>query len=242
MRILITNDDGYDALGIKLLTKYAKNYGEVLVCAPKVEQSAKSHSICIKKPIEVSEVLSEDGVRTIIVDSTPADCVRYVYYGLEDDFDIVFSGINNGYNCGEDIMYSGTVAGAIEACLHDKKAIAFSSEHGKNLVYDEKTFKLIMDFILENKLLDLCDCLNVNVPENYKGIKFARQGRTFFNTTFDHVDGKIYELGNPNFDLEDDKETDTYLINNGFITISPLTIYKTDNNMYEYLKENIKTE
>lgn len=241
MRILITNDDGYNALGIKLLTKFAQKYGEVLVCAPKVEQSAKSHSICIKKPIEVEKKVLE-GIQTYIVDSTPADCVRYVYYGLNDDFDIVFSGINNGYNCGEDIMYSGTVAGAIEACLHEKKAIAFSSEHGQNEVYDELTFDLVMKFILENKLLEYTDCLNVNVPKDYKGIRFAKQGRTFFNTTFENVDGLMYERGNPNFHLEDNEDTDTYLITQGYITISPLTIYKTDNQVFEKLKKEIKVK
>lgn len=242
MKILITNDDGINAIGLDLLAKFARKYGDITICAPKVEQSAKSHSICIKKPIEVTTLPTDDGVLKIMVDSTPADCVRYVYYGLEKEFDIVFSGINNGYNCGEDILYSGTVAGAVEACLHEKKAIAFSSDYGKNEVYTQETFDLIMEFILNNRLLDYCDCLNVNVPENHKGIKFARQGRTFFNTTFEEVDGLMYERGRPNFDLEDDIETDTYLVNHGYITISPLSTTKIDNHIYNTFKERIKTE
>lgn len=241
MKILITNDDGYNAIGIKMLAEFAKKYGQIYICAPRVEQSAKSHSICIKKPIEVTTAKGESG-DIIIVDSTPADCVRYAYYGLNLDFDIVFSGINNGYNCGEDIMYSGTVAGAIEGVLHEKKAIAFSCDHGCSEAYNQETFDLIMDFILENKLLDMCDCLNVNVPMSYKGIRFAKQGRTFFNTTFENVDGLMYERGNPHFEYETDCETDTYLIKQGYITISPLTQYKTDNSMYEKFKKEIKVE
>ena len=73
-------------------------------------------------------------VDTYSVDSTPADCVRYAHYGLEEKIDVVLSGINKGYNLGEDIMYSGTVAGAIEACLHDKKAIALRRHKINQLV------------------------------------------------------------------------------------------------------------
>ena len=107
MRILVTNDDGVNAQGIKILANVAKKFGEVVCVAPIYEQSGKSHCIDIKEPFVVkkyNDILPE--VKTYVVDSTPADCVRIAYYYLKEDFDIVFSGINNGYNLGEDILYS----------------------------------------------------------------------------------------------------------------------------------------
>ena len=103
MKILITNDDGIKAEGIKLLVELSKKYGEILVVAPSQEQSAKSHCIEIKKGINVTKVEEFEGITCYSLDSTPADCVRFATYGLKYDYDIVFSGINRGYNLGDDI-------------------------------------------------------------------------------------------------------------------------------------------
>ena len=127
MRILVTNDDGINSEGLKILVEFAKTLGKVVVVAPKFEQSAKSHALSIKGKIECLEVDKGFNVPTYSVDSTPADCVRSAHYGLEEKFDYVFSGVNKGYNVGEDIMYSGTVAAATEAATLGKKSIAFST-------------------------------------------------------------------------------------------------------------------
>ena len=108
MKILITNDDGIDTLGIRLLAKWAKTLGEVTVVAPKVEQSAKSHAIELIKQIEIKKVPFMDGVTAYSMDSTPADCVRYGVLGLKEKFDLVLSGVNKGVNVGVDVVYSGT--------------------------------------------------------------------------------------------------------------------------------------
>ena len=100
MRILITNDDGIFAPGIKLLAEWAKTIGEVTVVAPKVEQSGMSHAIQFVHPIEIKKVDLIDGVEAWQMDSTPADCVRFGIIGLNRQYDLVLSGINRGVNVG----------------------------------------------------------------------------------------------------------------------------------------------
>ena len=137
MKILVTNDDGINSYGLKILVDVARQFGEVFCIAPMTEQSGKSHSIIIKDPIQIlQEKDIVEGVRTYSVNGTPGDCVRIAYYYLKEEFDIVFSGVNNGYNLGEDILYSGTVGAASEGVLCGKKAIAFSTErnHFENIV------------------------------------------------------------------------------------------------------------
>ena len=132
MRYLITNDDGINATGLKILAKIAKNFGDVICVAPLTEQSAKSHGLNIRTTYSVEQVADIiPGVKSYAVDSTPADCVRVAHYYLNIDYDIVLSGINNGYNLGEDIMYSGTLGAAEEGVLLGKKGIAFSAARNK---------------------------------------------------------------------------------------------------------------
>ena len=98
MRYLITNDDGINATGLKILAKIAKNFGDVICVAPLTEQSAKSHGLNIRTTYSVEQVADIiPGVKSYAVDSTPADCVRVAHYYLNIDYDIVLSGINNGY-------------------------------------------------------------------------------------------------------------------------------------------------
>ena len=112
MKILLTNDDGIDAEGLRVVADWAKNLGHVTVCAPKVQQSGKSHAINIYTPFEIKKVDYEGADEAYAVDSSPADCVRFGTIGLGRHYDLVLSGVNKGLNMGEDIMYSGT-AGAI---------------------------------------------------------------------------------------------------------------------------------
>ena len=117
MKILLTNDDGICAEGLKHLVKWAKTLGEVTVFAPKTQQSAKSHSINIHGTYEVTKTDIFGGIEAYSVDSTPADCVRVAVLGMKKQFDLVISGINCGPNLGADIHYSGTVAACFEAAL-----------------------------------------------------------------------------------------------------------------------------
>ena len=123
MRILCTNDDGYLALGIEVLASVARALGSVTVVAPDREQSATSNSLTLHHPLRVRR--STDGA--LVVDGTPTDCVILAVNELMDERpDLCFSGINHGSNMGEDVLYSGTVAGAMEATVIGIPAIAVS--------------------------------------------------------------------------------------------------------------------
>ena len=123
MRILCTNDDGYLALGIAVLASAARTLGSVTIVAPDREQSATSNSLTLHHPLRVRR--TTDGA--LVVDGTPTDCVILAVNELMDERpDICFSGINHGSNMGEDVLYSGTVAGAMEATVIGIPAIAMS--------------------------------------------------------------------------------------------------------------------
>lgn len=227
MRILVTNDDGINAVGIKLLVEYAKKLGEVIVVAPKSEQSAKSHCIEIKHGIKIEKTNTFEGIDCYAVDSTPADCVRFASYGLKDNFDIVFSGINNGYNLGDDILYSATVGAATEAVLCGKKALAFSTKHN-NFEGAKKYFDMAIKYIFDNELLDIHNLYNINIPLVCSGVRMTHQGNTHFNTRFDLEENEYYQRGEPHFEYElDDKESDICAILENEISITPLTIDRT---------------
>ena len=148
MRILLTNDDGINAPGILVLAKWAMKLGDVTVVAPKIEQSGKSHGIEIVRPMEIKKVDFPLNLPAYAVDSTPADCVRYAVKGLGLTFDLVISGINRGYNVGEDIMYSGTVGAIFEANAMGIPAMAFST-HPDGFADAEAHLDRVYQFILE---------------------------------------------------------------------------------------------
>ena len=238
MKILVTNDDSIFSNGLHALVKVAEKYGEVFVVAPLVEQSGKSHGIDIKNGIELTKVDIGLEVETYTLSSTPADCVRAAEYALKVEFDLVFSGINNGLNVGEDIAYSGTVAAISEAAMLGKKGIAFSANaNNHKIVIDH--FDIIMDFLNENKLLELNDLYNINVPNNPKGILLTKQGSTHFDTRFDKIDGMYYQLGNPRHELDKDNiNSDVYAIYNEYISITPLINDRTNYNVLKTLKNS----
>ena len=236
MKILVTNDDSITSEGLLILAKAAKKYGEVFVVAPKYEQSAKSHAINVRHGFAIEPYELGIGIEAYTCDSTPADCVRSAVYGLNKDFDIVFSGINNGLNVGQDIFYSGTVAAATEGVLEGKKAIAFSViPHGFEFSVD--AIDSIMEYFLKNQLLKYGNLYNVNIPKQQQGIKITKQGNTFFDTRFELVEALYYQRGNPRFHLDKDTETDVWAVENNYISISPLVYERTDLDLFQKLKK-----
>lgn len=234
MKILVTNDDGIQSAGLKTLAEFAKTLGDVTVCAPTTQQSAKSHAINVHNPFEVTKVDYFGGITAYSVNSTPVDCVRFGMIGLGVSYDLVLSGVNNGYNIGEDILYSGTCGCAFEAQLHNTRAIAFSTEHGKNADVIEY-IKQAYEFITENNLFDLCLAYNVNIPEEVKGgIAVTRQGGAYFTDEFIKVDEHrfdqrgycVYRYGN-------DMSLDTDATMNGYISITPLSAKRDDEKAYD---------
>ena len=235
LKILITNDDGINAEGLKYLVEHAKKYGEIVVVAPKYEQSAKSHAIEIRHNLELKKVDLFDGVDSYSFDSTPADCVRVARFGLGLNFDLVISGINKGYNMGEDIWYSGTVAACFEAKSTKSKAIAFSVCKSSNEGF--KYFDEVMTYILDNNLLEYGNIYNVNMPKESKGIRITRQGGAIFNTTFTEVEKDMYFAGGSRIDCTNIDEImfDNICVANNYISITPLTADRTDNEAYNKL-------
>lgn len=230
MRILLTNDDGIHAEGMQVLMNWAKTIGEVTVFAPKVEQSAKSHAVEIHKAFEVKKVSLFDGSEGYSVDSTPADCVRYAILGMRKNFDLVISGVNRGLNIGRDIMYSGTVAAAFEAANLGIRALAVSTEP-KSFDTARSQLDRVWAFIQSHRMLEKTGILNINIPHELTGesILITRQGGPYYSDDFHSVGNDMYlPVGLSIHDDHRDFTLDTDATLNGYITITPLTIDRTD--------------
>lgn len=223
MNILVVNDDGINAEGIKILTEKLLKYGNVYVLAPDKERSAASHSINIVSPLLIEEVKPiVKGCKCYKTDGTPVDCVRLANGGLGLDFDIVFSGINYGLNIGTDIIYSGTCAAAREAYIEGLAAVAISCDRRFDIVKEE--IDDILNLIFNDKLYSKDYYLNINFPihdyQRSKGIKFTKMGKKRFKTTYMKNDKGFYEVIKDEILYDVDLDTDAYLSLNGYTTIT----------------------
>ena len=237
MRILIANDDGLHASQLVPLIKWARKLGEVTVFVPKVEQSGKSHSFQIRKPFEVKQVELEPGVTVWSVDSTPADCVRMAVLGLKMEFDLVISGVNRGLNIGADIMYSGTVAAASEGVNLGMLGLALSTTPGN---YDHATEALdeVCAYIQKRDLFRYNRLYNVNIPANHKGIRITRQGGPYYSDDFPAIGNDLHQpMGKPIWVDSNNDELDTDATLHGYITVTPLTIDRTNISVFHELNK-----
>ncbi len=231
MYILITNDDGIDARGLRVLTGLAEAYfksrlpeGEelsILVCAPLSQCSAMSQRITITRPLELFPRDPEgESVRTFAVDGTPADCVKAALgFAAERKPDLVFSGINDGYNVGQDILYSGTVAAAMEALMSGIPAAAFSiGKETDDFYAAQEFFPVLMDRAWD-RWMDGAGrhILNVNFPENWdrerwetlRALPDGHPDREAFLGDLFAWDCGIEKEGYYRFDQYEAKETDS---------------------------------
>lgn len=238
MKILVTNDDGIYGEGLRYLVNFAKELGDVIVVAPKTEQSAKSHALNIKEPFTCEKVDVGFGVDTYVVDSTPADCVRYAHYGLRVDVDLVLSGVNKGYNLGEDIMYSGTVAAATEAATLNINSLAISSSRVNFNGLSDNLIK-VYNYITDNNLFDIWNLYNINIPNEADDLQIliTSQGDCNFQTTFEPKGNVYYQCGVPCFENSKEKlHLDTAAIMNGYVSITPLVYNRTNYDIYKKIK------
>lgn len=237
MRILITNDDGIEGEGLRHLVNWARRLGEVVVAAPKVEQSAKSHTIEIHKSFEAKKVEYLPGVTAYAVDSSPADCVRLLVLGLGEHFDLVLSGINRGLNVGADIMYSGTVAAVFEAAALGLKAIAVSTEP-KAISTAWEQLDRVWEFFCKHDLLAKHNIYNVNIPKDAGMIRITRQGGAYYSDDFLPEENDMFRpKGKPVYAPSDDcLDTDTVLTRKE-ISVMPLSIQRVDMAVYEDLQK-----
>ena len=235
MKILITNDDSVNAPQLLALIKRCQKLGEVTVVVPKYEQSAKSHSIEIRKAFEIRQVELEPGITAWSVDSTPADCVRFAVSGLKAQFDLVISGINRGYNLGKDTMYSGTLAAATEAVTKGLKAVAISTSVK---YYDKAVSHLeeILAYLEDNGLWALNDLYNVNIPVEPRGFRITRLGDASFSEEFIPMGNDLYFPGGEPIRADgSDISRDTDACALGYISVTPMTTDRTARDVFEKL-------
>lgn len=235
MRILITNDDSISASQLLPLIRWCQKLGEVTVIVPKYEQSGKSQSIELHKPFQIRQVQLAEDITAYTVDSSPADCIRYAVLGMKQEYDLVISGINRGFNMGGDIMYSGTAGAVFEAVSLGLKAIAISTSPE---FYDRAIEPLdqVLAFFREHKLMELNDLYNVNIVPDAKGIRITRQGGHFYSDDFIHEGNDMYmPHGKCVYEDRNDLTLDTDCVMHGYISIMPLTINRADMETYRKL-------
>lgn len=236
MRILITNDDSVTASQLLPLVRFCQSLGEVTVVVPKIEQSGKSHGIDIHDPFRVHRVALAEDITAWAVESTPADCVRWAVLGMEWKFDLLISGVNRGYNIGSDILYSGTVSAASEGVLLGIPSIALSTSFEN---YDNTTRHLsdVFTYINENKLMDIHNAYNINIPPSPLGVRITHQGGPYYSDTFPSAgeEGLYIAHGKCVHENGGDLTLDTDAVISGYISIMPLTVNRTDWAVYNKL-------
>lgn len=232
--ILVTNDDGISSPGIRVLIRQMNRLGDVVVVAPDSPQSGMSHAITISDSLRCDSILMDSGPqKDFSCSGTPADCVKIgVHEILEKKPDMIVSGINHGSNASVNVLYSGTMAAAIEGALQGVPSIGFSLldyswnadfSEAENYVYE------IASMVLKKGMPNGV-CLNVNIPKisatRYKGIKVCRQTIGKWMEKFDKrmdPNGKSYYWMTGEFkDLDGSDESDIRALDNNYITVVPI--------------------
>jgi 5'-nucleotidase len=238
MRILCTNDDGYLASGLSVLAEAARVLGEVRVVAPDREQSATSHALTMHFPLRARQV--REGLHH--VDGTPTDCVALAVGALLDRRpDLVLSGVNHGPNMGEDVLYSGTVAGAMEATILGIPAIALSYA-GRDAEVLERWGPLLERLLPQLARRDAWPpetLLNVNLPpippERVRGVLVTRLARRVYIDSLTRArdpNGREYFwIGGGQVEWSAPEGTDFHAINTGHISVTPLHLDLTNHGL-----------
>jgi 5'-nucleotidase len=241
-KVLVTNDDSVHSKGLLELVIRLKKYAkEIMIVAPTREKSAVSHSITIRRGLKLHQLPDlVEGVPTYSVEGTPADCVKVAKIALGFDFDVAFSGVNDGLNMADDVMYSGTVAGAAEAVMFGKVGIAVSVKRN-GLEALENGFDMVMDYFQKNNLLEGNLFFNVNIPENALGIQLAHQTKIATETKFKLQEGLHYMIGDPDRKTKlEDQLGDVATYFKGYISVTPLTNNRTDYQVLSSLTQKNK--
>jgi 5'-nucleotidase len=235
VRILLTNDDGVYAPGLKALRAELQKLGQVTVVAPTAEQSAVGHSITLLTPLLVQEVLDDaKQVMGWAVEGRPADCVKLALLELlPEPPDLIVSGLNAGSNAGINVLYSGTCAAAIEGAFFQRTSIAVSLEYTKPKPLDFPRAAGLARQVIEQIMAHQPaegSLFNVNIPSFDKGpirgIRALPQNVAPYRETFDRrVDprGRVYFWTNPGLNCpEPHPDTDVTALTDGYITVTPL--------------------
>jgi len=234
IEILVTNDDGIGADGIRALAKAMETLGNVTIMAPDREQSATSHALTLHRPLRIRKI-SE---RELSVDGTPTDAVLLGVHGfLKERPALVVSGINHGPNMGNDVLYSGTVAAASEGTFLGIPSVAISLATWGPADFGPpaRVAKALVAQLLRRGL-PAKTCLNVNIPsipfEEMKGVRVTRLGkRVYRDVIVEKTDprGKLYYwIGGEEPTWENDDSSDFTAVERGYVSVTPLTFELTD--------------
>ena len=246
--ILITNDDGVEAPGIKALTGVAREFGDVVVMAPRNNASCLSHSLTTQRPLRVYDVTKEEGLEVYCCDGTPADCVKLaVPQFCTRKPDLVLSGINHGSNSSINVLYSGTMGAAIEASILGINAIGFSllsHNHQTDLTPCIPYVSKITSHVLEHVLPEYVS-LNVNIPhitaDQIKGIRICHEAKAQWLDSFEQrVDprGQRYWWLTGKFVCDNPEEdSDEWALSNGYVSVVPVNADFTAYKAIEILKQ-----
>jgi 5'-nucleotidase len=254
MKILISNDDGIDAPGIRALAEAVKDMGEIYVVAPHRERSTAGHSLTLHKPLRILSL----GSNFFATTGTPADCV---YLGIREIVkgrpDVILSGINRGANLGTDLYYSGTVAAAREAALMNIRSYAFSlvdlSMTIPNAPKEDMRFSMAAQMarkVVESTIqvsFPSHSLLNVNIPNieasKIKGMKVSRQGIRYYKDEVtkrtDPRGRDYYWIGGAYEGFEKDALSDCHAVEESYISIAPINIDCTHNQFYTTLEKSL---
>ena len=233
--ILVTNDDGISAPGIRNLIRIMNNFGEVVVVAPDAPQSGMGHAITIEATLRCDEVVIDDGPqKEYACSGTPVDCVKLAVNQLLDRKpDLCVSGINHGSNSSINVIYSGTMSAAVEGSLEGIPSLGFSLldfSHNADFAEAENFIKKITQSVLKNGM-DRGVCLNVNFPKivdgkPIKGIKVCRQANANWEEEFDErIDPKgrtYYWLTGKFVNYDKGTDTDEWALANHFVSVVPV--------------------
>jgi 5'-nucleotidase len=232
MKILATNDDGIFADGIKALVEELNSIADVVVVAPDRELHGMGASVSLHEPVRVKEILPlAEGVESYAVEGTPADCVILALNKLsKDKIDLVVSGVNRGWNLGDDVIISGTVGAALQGFVHGIPSIAISSPLVDNPQFEDAAkFAALVVRKFESGEIITNACLNVNLPnlprEKIRGVKLTYPAnRNHTDTVEERYEGKrqYYWFVRQWVNKPTDEKTDTWAIEKGNISISTL--------------------
>ncbi len=248
--ILVTNDDGMHAGGMEALISLARQFGDVVAISSREPMSGMSHAITIKVPLRVKLISEEPGLTRYVCNGTPVDGVKLVFNSLsEHKPDLLLSGINHGSNSSSSVLYSGTMAAAMEGAVNHIPSIGFSL-----LDYDPKAdftacvpyAKEVITYVLERGLPDGI-CLNVNIPalssEKIKGIRICSQANGYWKEEFekrtDPTGSEYYWLTGFFHNREPENGgtgTDEWALKNGYVSVVPISTDLTAYGVLEQMK------
>jgi len=249
--ILVTNDDGVFAPGLRVLISVAREFGRVIVVAPDSAMSGMSHAITVKTPLRLRKIAEEENYMEYSCNGTPVDAVKLGEKVVaEQTPDLVLSGINHGSNASVNVIYSGTMAAVIEACIDGIPSIGFSLlNYSHSASFDSAVdyVRQIVKKVLKNGLSKGV-CLNVNIPaveqDQIKGIKVCRQARGRWDEAFDQridpYNRHYYWLTGVFLDGDTAEDTDSWALANNYISVVPvkfdLTAHEAIENIAKWIR------